>query len=174
MTAKVTFIGAGPGAADLITLRGARAIADADVLIWASSLVQEAVLERFPGATLLKCRLETGRTHQIRVHLLHIGHPIVGDRTYGGARAPGIARQALHAMRLEFIHPHSGERVAYVAPAPEDFERLLARLRGGTVVDAARSPRVAHHALPASQGLMRPRIGPRRAGPRRRPSRSRR
>ncbi len=104
-----------------------------------SALTHFEVLERFPGATLLKCRLETGRTHQIRVHLLHIGHPIVGDRTYGGARAAGIARQALHAMRLEFTHPRSGERVAYAAPVPEDFERLLARLRAVDVEDAKRA-----------------------------------
>ena len=103
------------------------------------ALTHFEVLERFPGATLLKCRLETGRTHQIRVHLLHIGHPIVGDRTYGGARAAGIARQALHAMRLEFTHPRSGERVAYAAPVPEDFERLLARLRAVDGGDAKRA-----------------------------------
>jgi 23S rRNA pseudouridine1911/1915/1917 synthase len=97
------------------------------------------VLERLPGATLLKCRLETGRTHQIRVHLLHLGHPLLGDPTYGGVRAAGITRQALHAARLEFAHPRTGERVTCVAPVPEDLERLLARLRGGAVVEVGRA-----------------------------------
>jgi 23S rRNA pseudouridine1911/1915/1917 synthase len=78
---------------------------------------------------LLECRLETGRTHQIRVHLLHIGHPIVGDPVYGSARAPEIHRQALHAARLAFAHPRTGARVAYAAPLPEDFAGLLGHLR---------------------------------------------
>ncbi len=88
-----------------------------------------AVRERFPGATLIECRLVTGRTHQIRVHLLHIGHPILGDPVYGSAHAEGIQRQALHAVRLEFTHPRTGERVVCTAPMPEDFGGLLARLR---------------------------------------------
>lgn len=88
-----------------------------------------SVLERLAGWTLLECRLETGRTHQIRVHLLHIGHPIVGDPVYGGARAAEIHRQALHAVRLAFTHPRTGARVAYAAPLPEDFAALLEHLR---------------------------------------------
>ena len=88
-----------------------------------------AVLERFREATLLACRLETGRTHQIRVHLAHSGHPLVGDPVYGRARAPEIARQALHAARLEFTHPRTGRRVTCTAPLPEDMARLIARLR---------------------------------------------
>lgn len=88
-----------------------------------------SVLERFPDATLLACRLETGRTHQIRVHLAHIGHPVVGDPVYGRARAPEIRRQALHAARLEFTHPRTGRRMVLTAPVPEDLARLLGRLR---------------------------------------------
>ena len=92
-----------------------------------------AVLERFRDATLLACRLETGRTHQIRVHLAHAGHSLLGDPVYGRARAPEIARQALHAARLEFDHPRTGRRVTCTAPLPEDMARLLARLRGESV-----------------------------------------
>jgi 23S rRNA pseudouridine1911/1915/1917 synthase len=87
------------------------------------------VLERFRDATLLACRLETGRTHQIRVHLAHAGHPVIGDPVYGRARAPEIARQALHAARLEFTHPRTGRRVTCTAPLPDDIHRLLARVR---------------------------------------------
>jgi 23S rRNA pseudouridine1911/1915/1917 synthase len=88
------------------------------------------VLERFEDATLLACRLETGRTHQIRVHLAYTGHPVIGDRVYGRARAPEITRQALHAARLEFVHPRTGRRVVCTAPVPDDMARLLERLRG--------------------------------------------
>jgi 23S rRNA pseudouridine1911/1915/1917 synthase len=94
------------------------------------------VLERFRGATLLACRLETGRTHQIRVHLAHAGHPVIGDPVYGRARAPEIARQALHAARLEFDHPRTGRRVTCTAPVPDDMARLVARLRAETSASA--------------------------------------
>ncbi len=87
------------------------------------------VLERFPGATLVACRLETGRTHQIRVHMTHVGHPLLGDPVYGRARIPDIQRQALHAARVEFTHPRTGRRLVCMAPLPEDFQRLLDRLR---------------------------------------------
>ena len=102
-----------------------------------------AVRERFPEATVLECRLETGRTHQIRVHLLHIGHPILGDPVYGGARAAGLQRQALHARRLEFTHPRSAERVICTAPIPDDIAGLLRRLRaaGAAAGSRARSRR---------------------------------
>jgi 23S rRNA pseudouridine1911/1915/1917 synthase len=86
------------------------------------------VRERLPGATLLECRLQTGRTHQIRVHLRHIGHPVLGDPVYG-VRAAGIRRQALHAVRLAFTHPRTGHPVCFTAPLPEDFAALLERLR---------------------------------------------
>ena len=98
------------------------------------------VLERFRNATLLACRLETGRTHQIRVHLAHAGHPLLGDPVYGRARAPEIARQALHAARLEFTHPRTGRRVTCTAPVPDDMVRLLARLRAEAGQEAAGRP----------------------------------
>jgi 23S rRNA pseudouridine1911/1915/1917 synthase len=95
------------------------------------------VLERFPplpgvlekGASLVEVELETGRTHQIRVHFSYHGFPLVGDTLYGGSRVAEMRRQALHAARLEFLHPLTGERKGYTAPLPEDMERLLARLR---------------------------------------------
>ena len=106
------------------------------------------VLESFgtpPAAALLECRLETGRTHQIRVHLAHAGHALVGDATYGGrrrasARALGAAaaaavdvfpRQALHAARLGFEHPVTGARLRFDCPLPADMRALAGRLRGG-------------------------------------------
>jgi 23S rRNA pseudouridine1911/1915/1917 synthase len=98
--------------------------------------------ERFRAHTLLECRLETGRTHQIRVHMAHLKHPIVGDPVYGGplklprgasdatiAALRGFKRQALHAETLEFRHPVSGEAVRCIAPVPEDMRALIDALR---------------------------------------------
>ena len=84
-------------------------------------------LARGGGHTLLRLRLETGRTHQIRVHLSALGHPLAGDDLYGGGRS-GIARQALHCGRICFDQPFSGKRVAVSSPLPEDFCLLLAGL----------------------------------------------
>ena len=97
--------------------------------------------KRFRAHTLARVRLETGRTHQIRVHLAHVGYPIVGDPVYGGRRRlpagatpqliaalEGFKRQALHAARLEFVHPKSGKSVSYEAPLPADFTQLLGAL----------------------------------------------
>ena len=105
--------------------------------------------ERFRAHTLLECRLETGRTHQIRVHMAHLKHPIVGDPMYGGAlKLPrgaseglvaalrGFKRQALHAETLEFVHPASGEPVRVSAPVPADLQGLLAALRADSVAHA--------------------------------------
>lgn len=86
------------------------------------------VVERLNGATLLECRLDTGRTHQIRVHLSHIGHPLVGDGLYGG-RPLGITRQALHAASLWFPHPFGEAPVRVEAPWPDDLCRLHKALR---------------------------------------------
>lgn len=88
------------------------------------------VLERFGDMTLLRVELETGRTHQIRVHMAHIKHPIVGDEVYGrGRNNLGIVGQALHAGELRLTHPRTGERMSFFAPLPEEFERALAKLR---------------------------------------------
>lgn len=88
------------------------------------------VLERFSDSTLVECRLETGRTHQIRVHMKSIGHPLLGDPVYGlKNRKDGIAGQALHAMVLGFVHPRTGEYMEFSAAYPEDFQKLLEKLR---------------------------------------------
>ena len=100
------------------------------------------VLQRYTHATLLRCRLETGRTHQIRVHLQSLGHPLVGDPVYGknrksaDAALAGFPRQALHAERLEFQHPAGGKTVAWQAPLPTDMHALVAALRAQSVVTA--------------------------------------
>lgn len=87
------------------------------------------VVERFARATLLALELETGRTHQIRVHMLHLGHPVLGDRQYGRAGTGLIRRQALHAARLSFAHPSSGERMSFEAPLPGDMVELIEKLK---------------------------------------------
>ncbi len=92
------------------------------------------VLERFARATLLECALETGRTHQIRVHMADIGHPLVGDPMYGPRRTmqpllAGFPRQALHAWRLALVHPATRVEMGWEAPPPADFSALLDSLR---------------------------------------------
>ncbi len=87
------------------------------------------VLKRFQGFTHIECRLETGRTHQIRVHMAHLGHPLLGDVVYGPAKCPyALEGQTLHAGILGFIHPRTGEYLEFRAPRPEYFERLLIAL----------------------------------------------
>ena len=88
------------------------------------------VLERFGNATYIECRLETGRTHQIRVHMASIGHPLLGDTTYGSSKNPyHFQGQALHAMVLGFLHPVTNEYMEFTAPLPEYFLKLLEKLR---------------------------------------------
>ena len=90
------------------------------------------VLERLTGCSLIEAILDTGRTHQIRVHLAYLGHPVVGDPTYGQKKPDmGMSGQALHAYQLEFDHPRSGERLKFEAPLPERFRALLDKLRTG-------------------------------------------
>jgi 23S rRNA pseudouridine1911/1915/1917 synthase len=110
------------------------------------ALTRWQVLEPFGGISLVECRLGTGRTHQIRVHLAHIGHPVLGDTLYGGSPAVAqhlvatgdtalraavrdVRRQMLHAHRLSFQHPRTGERIQLESPPPADFDSVLALLR---------------------------------------------
>jgi 23S rRNA pseudouridine1911/1915/1917 synthase len=86
--------------------------------------------ERLAECSLLSLRLDTGRTHQIRVHLQAIGHPVCGDPEYGKPGLLGLERQFLHATRLAFPHPLSGERIELRSPLPEDLQRALQRARG--------------------------------------------
>ena len=88
------------------------------------------VLERLGYVTLVECVLETGRTHQIRVHLAYIGHPILGDTVYGNRKpVPGLTGQCLHATGLRFLHPRTGRPVELTCPRPEEFERMLVKLQ---------------------------------------------
>ena len=94
------------------------------------------VAERFGRFTYIRCRLETGRTHQIRVHMASLGHPLLGDPVYGGDGTKFEARhktlftgQCLHAGELSFLHPATGKEVTFYAPLPENFEAILALLR---------------------------------------------
>jgi 23S rRNA pseudouridine1911/1915/1917 synthase len=90
--------------------------------------VEQAFAEPVPAARLT-CRLETGRTHQVRVHLAAVGHPVVGDARYGGDRpALPVPRPCLHAARLGFRHPSTGEPMAFDSPLPADLEEVLLRL----------------------------------------------
>ncbi len=103
------------------------------------AITRVSLRERLGAATLVECRLETGRTHQIRVHLAHVGHPLVGDQTYGRARVPpqslspearaaisAFPRQALHAATLGFDHPVTGETMRWTSPLPADITQLCA------------------------------------------------
>jgi 23S rRNA pseudouridine1911/1915/1917 synthase len=103
-----------------------------------AAVTRARVLERFgpdaePDAALVECRLETGRTHQIRVHLAFAGHPLLGDAVYGRRRGrgpvAGFPRQALHAATLGFLHPVTGAALRFEAPLPADLDDLLANLR---------------------------------------------
>ena len=89
-------------------------------------------LERFFGYTHIRCRLETGRTHQIRVHMAYIGHPILGDTVYGAKKpVSGLTGQCLHAAGLRFVHPRTGEAVELQCPLDAEFQNILEKLRRG-------------------------------------------
>lgn len=97
------------------------------------AITHVSVLEKLQGATLVECRLETGRTHQIRIHLNERGNPLVGERVYSKSyRGELLAapRIMLHARQLSFDHPQTGERLTYEQPMPADMQKVLARLRG--------------------------------------------
>jgi 23S rRNA pseudouridine1911/1915/1917 synthase len=87
------------------------------------------VLELLPRESYLEAKLETGRTHQIRAHFAAIGHPLCGDETYGGARRYGLGRQFLHAHRLAFAHPETGEPLSFTSPLPDDLAAALEQAR---------------------------------------------
>lgn len=96
------------------------------------SITHVKVLERFPkgkGYTMVELLLETGRTHQIRVHMSHIGHPLVGDYLYGGENPWLIERQALHAFKLSFNHPLTGDRLEIEAPLPADIQEVIEKIK---------------------------------------------
>ncbi len=93
------------------------------------ALTYYSVLQRFSKATLLDIRLQTGRTHQIRVHMRHMGHPVLGDEVYGVV-SPWIDRQAVHAFSLGFTHPVTKKHMLFEAPLPEDMQNLISHLAG--------------------------------------------
>lgn len=95
-----------------------------------AAVTRVRVVERLGGCTVARVELETGRTHQIRVHLAHVGHPLVGDTPYGGGGMISFRRQALHAARLSCLHPATGAPASWEAPLPADLRELIAALRG--------------------------------------------
>lgn len=101
-----------------------------DVLHGREAVTHWTVLERLGGYTHIQCRLETGRTHQIRVHMAKLGHPLLGDTVYGAQKPyPGLAGQCLHARRLSFTHPRTGRRMTLECPLPPYFAQVLTKLR---------------------------------------------
>jgi 23S rRNA pseudouridine1911/1915/1917 synthase len=103
----------------------------ADVRNGRDAVSHYEVMEPLNDAALVRVRIETGRTHQVRVHMAHIKHPVIGDTVYGRARKSNIKanRQMLHAAKLSFAHPKTDKRMLFEAPLPEDFQKVLERLR---------------------------------------------
>lgn len=97
-----------------------------------NAVTEYEVMERFGKYTIVKCKLKTGRTHQIRVHMEHLGYPLVGDPKYSPMKTPfSINGQALHSLTLAFDHPRTGERMEFEAKLPEDLHKIVTRLRLG-------------------------------------------
>lgn len=92
------------------------------------------VLEHFPAFTLVECQLETGRTHQIRVHFRYIEHPLAGDPKYGPKKTLAGEGQYLHAKTLAFTHPRTGEKMTFEAPLPQNFTDMIETLRKSRIV----------------------------------------
>jgi len=109
------------------------------------ALTQFEVLEQFEIASYLRLILMTGRTHQIRVHLTHLGHPIIGDLVYRRKNMPSleikISRQMLHAYALGFVHPITGKNLSFSAPLPEDFIKVMEHLRQMRTDDSGQAPK---------------------------------
>ena len=96
------------------------------------AITEYEVLERFGRFTVVRCRLMTGRTHQIRLHMEYLGYPLVGDPKYSPMKVPfSIKGQALHSQTLDFIHPRTGEPMHFEAPLPEDMQKIITRLHNG-------------------------------------------
>lgn len=96
------------------------------------AITEYEVMERFGKYTIVKCRLKTGRTHQIRVHMEYLGYPLVGDPKYSPMKTPfSINGQALHSLTLSFMHPRTHEQMSFEAPLPEDMKKIVTRLRLG-------------------------------------------
>jgi 23S rRNA pseudouridine1911/1915/1917 synthase len=114
------------------TQRVKMAVHDKDSSVSKPALTYWKVLKQFPRVAWVECRLATGRTHQIRVHLTHLGHPLLGDPVYRGKHQaqglPAFQRQALHAVRLGLVHPTTGENLEWEVPPPADFAGLLTAL----------------------------------------------
>ena len=97
-----------------------------------NAVTEYEVMERFGKYTIVKCKLKTGRTHQIRVHMEYLGYPLVGDPKYSPMKTPfSINGQALHSLTLAFDHPRTGERMEFEAKLPEDLHKVVTRLRLG-------------------------------------------
>ena len=97
-----------------------------------NAVTEYEVLERYGCFTVVRCCLQTGRTHQIRVHMEYLGFPLVGDPKYSPMKVPfAINGQALHSQTLRFLHPRTGKEMCFEAPLPEDMKKILTRLRNG-------------------------------------------
>jgi 23S rRNA pseudouridine1911/1915/1917 synthase len=93
------------------------------------------VLQSNGEVSLVECTIHSGRTHQIRIHLHHVGHPVLGDKLYGGKRAGDFPRQMLHAWKLSFVHPRTEKPMNFTAPIPDDFRNAIPTVQAGVFSD---------------------------------------